>query len=792
MIISRNFLNNNIKNLNSISNKEIENAIHQLGYEVENFNCQIDNVNQDKFCFGKIIKFSKVINSKKLNLVVVKTKNDILEIICGAQNLKLNHYVVVALTGAKLANNLIIKPKTIFNINSAQMICSYQELGVECKNLFPNEIILLNFENDDILNQKNVLNFLNLNDEIYNIFLPNNRFYALSYYQFIKEIALYLNLEYQKILQFKSTKISNQKNISQYKIDSQINNLEFAFCEYDLNNLQSKNLNINLKHFLLNQGYLNHNLIKSILNYAMMICGQALIFIDLTNINLKKFEFRYIDEKLVFGFLNKENCFIVINRIGSYENEIFNIDSKTQKILVVSFKLSDLDIFKLRKNIIAHNWYLQRILNFKTNFYLEKILQLVKNLFLDHKILKNATLIVKNFHFPLEPNKVLISKNYVNKMLNTNFSIRDIQKILQKFLFKTQIQKNSLIIFNNSNRWMLNSKSEFLEEILRIYGTNNINEEVIQGSICNNLKNYNFKWSRIITNLEKYLLFAHFFQVKTYSLVSEELNQKINFFNYSKPIKLQTPYLQNQETMRMSLLESLFQIYLRNKKNNKINVKLFEINPISFLNNQNWHLGLILEDHFNQIEILKIYKNENIFYLKQILIDLLKILNFKANLKNIKFKKFKTFLFNKYQSAKIFYDDILIGVIGEFNLNLINLKSKNIPVFGIELNLSAIIENLNFKNNFLKLSFFNPIFKDLTIIVKNDFSYLKIWNLNFLNIKYLQQTILKNYFKLDNNLIALTLTLKFNDLNLQLTQIDIKNSLETIYSNLKKNNIKIK
>ena len=792
MIISRNFLNNNIKNLNLISTQQLNEAIHQLGYEVENLNFQIKNVDQSKFCFGKILKITKVLGAKRLNLVIVKTKSKNLQIICSATNLKINYYVIVALTNAKLANNLIIKPKLIFKIKSSEMICSYQELGIKNDNLQDHEIILLQFKNEAILNQKNILTFLNLNDQIWNIFLPQNRFYALSYFQFIKDIACYFQLEYlclhDLLQQEKKTKLI----LNPYQIETKIKNLKFAFCEYNFLNLLNKHLDLNLKHFLLNQNFFNDNLILNFLNYAMMFLGQGLIFVDLTNKNINNFSFKYLHQQLVFGYYAKNNKFVIINKIGSYKNSVFNITSNCQKLLVISFCLNNQDIFKLRSHVNDYDWYLQRILNFKTSFYLIQILELIKNLFISHNILKSSTSIQQNFSSARLTKKILISANYVNKMLNTNFKVIDIQNLLKQFLFKTEIKKNSLLVFVNNDRWMLNSKSTILEEIIKIYGIKNIASSFNQASLDNTLANYNFHWSKIMKKIEDYLLSNHFFQVKTYSLISKNVNQVNNFFNYSNLVQLQTSYLQNHQVLRRSLLPSLFAVYIENKKSHKLNVKLFEINSISFQNKQNWHLAVIFEDNCFEIKDLNIYSANNIFTLKQILFDLLKILNFKFNLTNIKFSKLNFHFFNQYQSARIFYDQQLIGVIGEINLNLIKLRSKKVAVFGLELNLSKIIEDMKIKAHFLKLSFYNPIIKDMTMIVDHNFSYLKLIENNFKNIHYLQKINLKNYFKLNEKQVALTLSLHFNELEFQLKESNLKNSLNTIFDNLNKNNIKIK
>jgi phenylalanyl-tRNA synthetase beta chain len=69
-------------------------------------------------------------NADKLQLVDIDNGNGILEIVCGAKNMKVGDKVVLATLGAKLPNGMEIKEATIRGVKSTGMLCAVDELGI--------------------------------------------------------------------------------------------------------------------------------------------------------------------------------------------------------------------------------------------------------------------------------------------------------------------------------------------------------------------------------------------------------------------------------------------------------------------------------------------------------------------------------------------------------------------------------------------------------------------------------------------------------------------------------------
>lgn len=88
---------------------------------------------KDAFVIGQIKEIQKHPKSEKLNITSVDIKDEVLQIVCGASNVLLDAFVIVAIPGAIMPNGLVIKPSKLIDIESNGMICSLKELGLEQK-----------------------------------------------------------------------------------------------------------------------------------------------------------------------------------------------------------------------------------------------------------------------------------------------------------------------------------------------------------------------------------------------------------------------------------------------------------------------------------------------------------------------------------------------------------------------------------------------------------------------------------------------------------------------------------
>lgn len=82
------------------------------------------------FKIGKILNCQKINNSHLHLCEVTINNNKIINIVCGAQNVKKNLKVVVATIGTMLPSGKMISKTNLLNFESNGMLCSYKELNL--------------------------------------------------------------------------------------------------------------------------------------------------------------------------------------------------------------------------------------------------------------------------------------------------------------------------------------------------------------------------------------------------------------------------------------------------------------------------------------------------------------------------------------------------------------------------------------------------------------------------------------------------------------------------------------
>ncbi|MFQ5452768.1 MAG: phenylalanine--tRNA ligase subunit beta [Candidatus Zixiibacteriota bacterium] len=84
----------------------------------------------DKVLVGEVISLKPIEGASKIQLVNVNLGERAVDVVCGAPNIAVGQKVPVALEGAQLFEDIVIKKVKIRGIESSSMICSEKELGI--------------------------------------------------------------------------------------------------------------------------------------------------------------------------------------------------------------------------------------------------------------------------------------------------------------------------------------------------------------------------------------------------------------------------------------------------------------------------------------------------------------------------------------------------------------------------------------------------------------------------------------------------------------------------------------
>ena len=157
MKLSKNFLNEYV---------DVEADVVTLAEDMTRVGNEYDSaeslVPATKLIIGKVLECTDHPDSDHLHCCKVDIGNEVLNIVCGAPNVRAGIKVIVAQNGAGLPGDVTIKKGMIRGQESNGMLCSLQELGLETKYVpekYAHGIYVLG---DDAKPGEDALKYLNL------------------------------------------------------------------------------------------------------------------------------------------------------------------------------------------------------------------------------------------------------------------------------------------------------------------------------------------------------------------------------------------------------------------------------------------------------------------------------------------------------------------------------------------------------------------------------------------------------------------------------------------------------
>ena len=717
MLISLNWLKQYVDIKESV--EEIANALTMIGQEVEAIDIQGKDLGN--VVIGQIVEFDKHPNSDRLTLLKVNVgEEEPLQIICGATNHKLNDKVVVAKIGAVLPGNFKIKKSKIRDVESFGMLCSEAELGLAKES---EGIIILP---EDAPIGKEYREYAGLNDVIFELEITPNRPDCLSHIGIAREVAAYYN---RKV---KYPVIEIAETIESVNTVIKVNIEDKERCKRYLGRV-IKNVKIKespdwLKTRIRAMGLNPINNVVDVTNFVMFEYNQPMHAFDLDkvegNITIRAAKENEeittldgVERVLKNGELviaDDEKAIAIGGVIGGQNTQI---DSDTKNIFVevayftpenIRRESRDLGIFtdsayRNERGMDIEN--LAVVMNRAVSLLAEVAEGEVLSEVIDKYVEK--------------PKRAEISLNLekLNKFIGKNLTYEEVGKILTHLDIELKpLGDGTTLLIPPSYRADLTRPADIYEEVIRMYGFDNIEAKMPVMSIESGEENTNFKISRIVREILKELGLN---EVINYSFIPKFTKELFNFGE--EVIEIKNPLSEDMAVMRPTLLYSLIANVRDNINRNQTDLKLFEISK-TFKKLGEGQNGLAIEDL--KIALILSGREEknlwnqsksdyNFYDLKGYLEFLLERLNVtKYSLTRLTNNK----NFHPGASAEIKIGEDVIGVLGELHPNLVNYFGiKREKVFFAELNLTSLLKYIKIKVNYETISKYPEVLRDLAI-----------------------------------------------------------------------------
>lgn len=771
----------------SQSPHEIAQALTMLGLEV-------DSVRQVRYDFenvvvGKIVTIKKHEQIPNLSICQVDVGTETLQLICGASNVAVGSKVAVALVGAKLPGDFIVKAAKIHGYDSPGMICSEAELGISHQS----EIIMVLPETAEA--GQDLKKALGRGEVTIEIDLTPNRPDCLGIIGVAREIgALYRSAVTKPVI---SIKESTSKKISDV-IEVIIKNPE-SCPRYAARYIEGVKISPS-PHWLVKKleavGLRTINNVVDATNYVMMETGQPLHAFDYDLLEDQKIIVRHARAGEKFTTLDEKEHLLTNTSLlicdgkkpvalagimGGLNSEISN---ETTAILLESAYFNPINIRKTAKSqgiSTDSSQRFERGVDPEGQIYaVERAIQLI------HELAGGE---VAQGHIdcnpqPIPSRNIKLRADRVNHLLGSSISVEKIADLLNQLEFETKIENNVIDVAIPSFRVDIEREADLIEEVARLYGFDQIDEAVYSNVALIQPDNKFEKSTQLLRDL---LFGMGYHEVLTLSLINYNWAEK---FSDYPAIRLRNPISEDLGTLRTSLIPGLLQVSKWNKNRNLKDQKLFEIGNIFY-----W----LDKDHASHHEQQKIslvrtgnacFKNwlekerSTTFYdLKGdifTLLDKLKINNFKYQHSSIKFLD--------ERALELSLDGRTIGYIGALSPEMLQLLDVEDDIFVAELDCQALIDKYIWDKKFQPIPKFPGIRRDLSFLIDQQLPVEDvekvIWQSGG---KFLKSVNLFDFYKgtqVGQKQKSLAFTLAFYSLEKTLTEKDVDSVVEEIIKNL--------
>jgi len=554
---------------------------------MENISTEIEKV-----VVGRITAIDQHPENTKLSICQVDVKDQILQIICGATNMKVSDKAAVALEGAKLPQIGIIKSKKFKNVLSSGMLCSASELGIE-----PGEspgILIL--EEDAVLGE-DIRKIIEFDDTVFDFEIHSNRPDLMSIIGIAREVgAITGNKLKTPEIKIKEEGEKIEKEIS-VKIEAE--DLCPRYTGRVIKNIKVGESPLWLKWKLRLLGARPINNIVDITNFVMMETGQPLHAFDLDLINGKTIIVRRsrpeetictlddVERQLPSNSLVIADTEGAIALAGIMGGKYSEIDQNTKNVFLESAYFDPVNnrksTMKFALRTEASNRFEKGIDKEVQIYALDRAADLINKIAMG-KISSGEIDTNKKLY---QPNKISLRIKRVNKILgqlldkDKSKTKNKIINILDKLEFKVVEDKGEYIeVIPPSFRGDVEREIDIIEEIARIYGYDKIKPTLFNTTIAQEGKNFRL---RAVDQIREILIGCGLNEVITYSFVSPDIFDKIRIPEGHKlrnAIKIKDPLIIDHSLMRTSLISSLLEIIKWNTNRQAELVKIFEAGKI--------------------------------------------------------------------------------------------------------------------------------------------------------------------------------------------------------------------
>ncbi|MDK4529571.1 phenylalanine--tRNA ligase subunit beta [Kingella kingae] len=556
----------------NLSADQLSHLLTMAGLEVEELNAAAPDFSG--VVVAEVKSVEKHPDADRLNVTQVDAgTGELIQIVCGAPNVKVGIKVPCALPNALLPNDFKIKPTKMRGVVSNGMLCSAKELGLEDKV----DGLLVLPENAPV--GQNIREFLDLDDAIFTLKITPNRTDCLSIKGIAREVSALTQCEFNPIQINHIATQTTQKQAVQIDAPNDCG----RFISRVISGVNATAASPDwLVQRLERSGIRSISPLVDIGNYVMLEIGQPMHVFDADKIS-GSLHVRRAKNGEVLDCLNEKTVTLADNTL---------VIADEQQALSIAGLMGGAAsaVSDETKNIVLEAaWFNPLIISGKSRQYgfgSDSSFRFERGVDseLQRDAIERATELVVQIcggevgeivevlgDLPTAKT-VEVRTARVEKVLGVSIENQRIETILQHLGLQPEKTADSFRVTAPSFRYDIEIEADLIEEIARVYGYENIPDDYTSGKLAM-LKLPENRHSRF--GVYQKMAARGFQEVVSYAFVDEQWEQ--DFANNQDPIRLQNPLAAQYAVMRSTLMGGLIEI-LQNNLNRKQNrVRVFEI-----------------------------------------------------------------------------------------------------------------------------------------------------------------------------------------------------------------------
>lgn len=773
-----------------VSSKELADRLTMTGSKVEGIETKGNDIKN--VVVGKILDIKKHPDADKLIVTQVDIGAGKVQIVTGADNVKVGDIIPIAKDGSELPGGVKIKKGLLRGEESCGMMCSIGELGLTL-NEYPDQIehgiMILPSSYEKFLGM-DIVEVLNLKKEIIEFEITPNRPDCLSVEGLGRETAVSLGKEFKNLHKnLDELKLENKKEIEGLKVEIKAPDLCYRYVARVVKNVKIGPSPEWMRKRLNACGMRAINNIVDITNYVMLEMGQPMHAFDINSVEGKHIivrraekdeEITTLDEQK--RKLNEEMLVIADEKkpvaiagvMGGLNSEIEN---DTEMVVFESAVFNGGSVRLTAKEVglrtEASSRYEKGLSPENALRAANRAVELVKLIGAGEEVEG----VIDVYPTKQKENKIEMNPDRINALLGTDISKEEMNNILESLGIRVEDNMAIPPYFRQD----IEGEADLAEEVLRIYGYDKLKSTLIHAESTAGGKN---RAQKMEDNLKNLLKDKGFSEIYTYGFINEKDLEKCNLKEENK-IKILNPVSEEFNIMRPSTIPNMLNAISFNAAQKNENVRLFDISRV-YHNNQNQIQEGNLPEEENMLTIA-MYGNCDFYDLKGYVENVLK----ECNVKRYEIRKEENKLsYHPGRAANICVGKDTIITFGEIHPIVQENYGMGEKVYLAEIHIDKILKYASKEKKYTPIPKYPAVERDIAIIVDEAVEVGEIERVISKKCrKVLEDLKLFDVYrseKLGENKKSVAYAIKFRAEDRTLTEDEINTYMNTIINDLEK------